>query len=33
MARTHYAENGDIDIAYQVHGNAPPHLVLCGGCR
>jgi pimeloyl-ACP methyl ester carboxylesterase len=30
MARTHYAKNGDIHIAYQVHGNGPD-LVLCGG--
>jgi pimeloyl-ACP methyl ester carboxylesterase len=31
MARTHYAKNGDIHIAYQVHGNGPLDLVLCGG--
>jgi class 3 adenylate cyclase/esterase/lipase len=31
MARTHYAKNGDIHIAYQVHGNGPFDLVLCGG--
>src|ERR1700680_351421 len=31
MARTHYAKNGDIDIAYQVHGDGPLDLVLCDG--
>ncbi len=31
MARTHYARNGDIHLAYQVHGNGPLDLVLCGG--
>jgi pimeloyl-ACP methyl ester carboxylesterase len=31
MARTHYAKNGDIHIAYQVHGNGPLDLVLCSG--
>jgi class 3 adenylate cyclase len=31
MARTHYAKNGDIHIAYQVHGDGPLDLVLCGG--
>ena len=31
MARTHYAKNGDIHIACQVHGNGPLDLVLCGG--
>jgi len=31
MARTHYAKNGDIHIAYQVHGTGPLDLVLCGG--
>ena len=31
MARTQYAKNGDIHIAYQVHGSGPIDLVLCGG--
>ena len=31
MARTQYAKNGEIHIAYQVHGNGPLDLVLCGG--
>jgi pimeloyl-ACP methyl ester carboxylesterase len=31
MARTHYAKNGDIDIAYQVHGDGPLDVVLCDG--
>jgi len=31
MARTHYAKNGDIHIAYQVHGDGPLDVVLCGG--
>ena len=31
MVRTRYAKNGDIHIAYQVHGNGPIDLVLCGG--
>jgi pimeloyl-ACP methyl ester carboxylesterase len=31
MARTYYAKNGDIDIAYQVHGDGPLDLVLCDG--
>jgi class 3 adenylate cyclase len=29
--RTRYARNGDIHIAYQVHGEGPFDLVLCGG--
>ena len=31
MARTRYAKNGEIHIAYQVHGDGPLDLVLCGG--
>lgn len=31
MARTQYAKNGDIHIAYQLHGNGPIDLVLCLG--
>src|SRR5438445_13141820 len=31
MARTHYAKNGDIHIAYQVHGDGPLDVVLSGG--
>jgi class 3 adenylate cyclase len=31
MARTHYARNGDTNIAYQVHGKGPFDLVLCDG--
>src|SRR6202790_1435619 len=31
MTRTRYAKNGDIHIAYQVHGDGPFDLVLCGG--
>ena len=31
MARTYYAKNGDIHIAYQVHGDGPLDVVLCGG--
>ncbi len=31
MARTHYAKNGEIHIAYQVHGDGPIDLVECGG--
>ncbi|HXX85030.1 MAG TPA: adenylate/guanylate cyclase domain-containing protein [Casimicrobiaceae bacterium] len=31
MARTQYAKNGEIHIAYQVHGDGPLDLVLCGG--
>ena len=31
MARTHYAKNGDIHIAYQLHGDGPLDVVLCGG--
>ncbi|HEU5293551.1 MAG TPA: alpha/beta hydrolase [Burkholderiaceae bacterium] len=29
--RTQYAKNGDIHIAYQVHGAGPIDLVLCSG--
>ncbi len=29
--RTQYAKNGDIHIAYQVHGSGPLDLVLCSG--
>ena len=31
MARTYYAKNGDIHIAYQVRGDGPLDVVLCGG--
>jgi len=31
MNRTRYARNGDVHIAYQVHGEGPFDLVLCGG--
>jgi pimeloyl-ACP methyl ester carboxylesterase/class 3 adenylate cyclase len=31
MARTHYAKNGEIHIAYQVYGDGPLDLVLCTG--
>lgn len=31
MARTQYAKNGDIHIAYQVHGTGPIDVVLCQG--
>jgi class 3 adenylate cyclase len=31
MARTRYARNGDIHIAWQAHGEGPVDLVLCGG--
>jgi pimeloyl-ACP methyl ester carboxylesterase len=31
MARTQYAKNGEIHIAYQVHGDGPIDLVLCSG--
>jgi pimeloyl-ACP methyl ester carboxylesterase len=29
--RTRYAKNGDVHIAYQLHGDGPFDLVLCGG--
>lgn len=29
MARTHYAKNGEIQIAYQVYGDGPLDLVCC----
>jgi class 3 adenylate cyclase len=31
MARARYAKNGDIHIAYQIHGDGPIDLVLCNG--
>src|SRR5437762_11906620 len=31
MARTHSDKNGEIHIAYQVHGDGPLDVVLCGG--
>jgi class 3 adenylate cyclase len=31
MPRTQYAKNGDIHIAYQIRGEGPFDLVLCGG--
>ena len=33
MARTRYAKNGDIHIAFQVHGEGPFDIVLCGRSR
>jgi pimeloyl-ACP methyl ester carboxylesterase len=31
IVRTQYAKNGDVHIAYQVHGSGPIDLLLCSG--